>query len=125
MKKPFLFLGTLSALFSLTFLVTSRVNAATTPVGEPYVLKMLATVGYRKLDIAVAGMVMVEPDTSSSGPKLVEWVRAEQARGQAVLVPSGYYEGKMNVSPSQILATDTTLANSMLPFGVFKLLPKV
>jgi molybdopterin biosynthesis enzyme len=123
MNKQTLLLG-LGALgiVGLFLLPSSSASAATS--GEAFVREMLAKVSYRKLAIAVASMDMVEPVDGSNGPRLIDWVRGEQARGRAVLIPSAYYSGSMNVSPSQLISTDDATADSLLPLGVFTKLPK-
>lgn len=93
--------------------------------GEPFVLQMLKTVGYKALPIVVPAMSMVDPDPSSKGPRLYEWVRAEQARGKVVLVPGIYYQGVTSGSPTQIVSVDAPTAELMAPLGIFKILPKV
>lgn len=86
---------------------------------------MLKTMGYKQLPISVPAMSMVDPDPTSKGPRLIEWVKAEQARGRTVLVPAVYYQGVMNGSPSQIVSVDAPTAQLMGPLGIFNVLPKV
>jgi hypothetical protein len=70
-------------------------------------------------------MSMVDPDASSKGPRLLEWVREVQGRGMTVLVPAVYYQGLTSGSPSQLIALDSASAQLMAPLGIFKVLPKV
>lgn len=123
MKKAHGVFFALAAL-GLVTLVAGSSSAAPATTGEPFVREMMGKVSYRKLSIAVASMDMVEPMESSTGPRLIDWVRSEQARGRAVLVPAGYYSGTMNVSPSQIVSTDEATSSALEQLGVFKKLPK-
>lgn len=93
--------------------------------GEPFVLQMLKTVGYKAMPINVPAMTMVDPDPTSKGPRLVDWVKTEQARGRVILVPSVYYQGVTTGSPSQIVSVDAPTAQLMAPLGIFKILSKV
>jgi hypothetical protein len=93
--------------------------------GEPFVLQMMKTVGYKVLPVSVSGMPMVDPDPTSKGPRLIEWVKAEQGKGRVILVPAVYYQGVTNGSPSQILSVDGHVAEAIAPIGIFKVLGKV
>lgn len=100
--------------------------AAKAVSGEPYVLQMLKTTGYRVLPIAASNeMSMVEPDPSSKGLKLYDWVVAEQKKGRAVLIPAQYYQGTMSASPSQIVSVDQRFGAGMTALGIFKLAPSL
>jgi hypothetical protein len=100
--------------------------AAKAVSGEPYVLQMLKTTGYRVLPIAASNeMSMVEPDPSSKGLKLYDWVAAEQKKGRAVLIPAQYYQGTMSASPSQIVSVDQRFGAGMTALGIFKLAPSL
>lgn len=93
--------------------------------GEPFVLQFFKTVGYKQLPIAVPAMTMVDPDPTSKGPRLIDWAKAEQARGRMVLVPAIYYQGVTTGSPSQILSVDEPTGKLMITMGIFKQLSKV
>jgi len=93
--------------------------------GEPFVLQWMRTVGYRQLPVAVPDMPMVDPDSSSKGPRLIEWVMSEQARGRNIMVPSVYYQGLTTGSPSQIVSVDPRVGDAIASLGVFKKLSTV
>ena len=106
-------------------LVATRANAAKTLKGEPFVLQFMRTTGYRTLPVVTRNIPMVDPDPSSKGPRLIEWARAEQAKGKEILVPSVYYQGMTAVHPSQFMAVDPVAAKGLTVLGIFKILPKI
>lgn len=100
--------------------------AAKAVSGEPYVLQMIKTVGYRVLPVSASTeMSMVDPDTSSKGPKLYDWIVAEQKKGRAVLIPAQYYQGTMSASPTQIVSVEQRLGAAMTALGIFKVAPSL
>lgn len=122
-KKVGIVAAALAAFGAVTFAV-GRLFAKPTG-GEPFVLKMMKTVGYRPLPVAVPDMPMVEPDPTSKGPRLIDWAAAEQKKGRAVMVPSIYYQGMTTGSPSQIVSIDPRMEPALSVLGTFKKLSTI
>lgn len=90
--------------------------------GEPYVIAMIKMYGYETVITTTPDMPTIQPDVASkSGPKIIDWIDAEQKKGRAVVIPAGYYQGTMNVSPSQIMSIDPMLGSVFEASGVFKI----
>lgn len=90
--------------------------------GEPYVIAMIKMYGYETVITTTPDMPTIQPDvTSKSGPKIIDWIDGEQKKGRAVVIPAGYYQGTMNVSPSQIMSIDPMLGSVFEASGVFKI----
>ena len=56
--------------------------------GPALVQLVMRKVGYRAMPYA--GMLMAQPDLRKKGPRLIEWVRAQQAKGLVVVTSSSY-----------------------------------
>lgn len=121
-RKKVLLVGgaaTLAAI-GIGVLWTSSAKASSLK-GEPYVIAMIKMYGYETVVTTAPDMPVIQPDvTSKSGPKIIDWIDAEQRKGRTVVIPSGYYQGTMNVSPSQIMSVDAALGPVFEASGVFK-----
>ena len=121
-KKVLIGLGALGVV-GATVLFAS--NAFAKPLsGDAFVLKMLKTVGFKKLPAGPPGIVLVDPNPNdTTGQKLYDWVVSEQKSGKSVLISEGYYKGTMAVSPSYLVSCDARFASFYMTISGFKVLP--